>query len=275
MTGSGLENLEARQRARKLIAIGVFVIVAMTLLAYSRAPFNGFIWDDETYVQNNMLLRDIDGLQKIWIPRQTPQYYPMVFSTFWIEYQLWELNPLGYHTTNVILHLLNALLLWGIFRVLKFPLATGWLIAALFAVHPVHVESVAWITERKNVLSGFFYLTAALAYLRFDAIRDGEVEGKESKEAWGWYGLSLPLFVLALLSKSVTCSLPAALILIMLGQRKTLSPTRILTLIPMFIVGFIAAMHTARIEREVVGAKGADFVFSFFEKKIRCITCRF
>jgi len=268
MTGSGLDNLEARQRAQKMIALGVFVIVVMTLLAYSRAPFNGFIWDDETYVQNNPLLRDIDGLQRIWIPRQTVQYYPVVFSTLWIEYQLWELNPLGYHITNIILHLLNALLLWGVCRTLKFPLATGWLIAALFAVHPVHVESVAWITERKNVLSGFFYLTAGLAYIRFDAIRDGEIVGRKPKEAWGWYGLSLPLFGLALLSKSVTCSLPAALILIMLWQRKALSARRILTLLPMFIVGFLAAMNTARIEREVVGAEGADFVFSFFEKSL-------
>lgn len=268
MTGSGLDNLEARQRARKMIAFGVFVIVVMTLLAYSRAPFNGFIWDDETYVQNNTLLRDIDGLQRIWIPRQTVQYYPVVFSTLWIEYQLWELNPLGYHITNIILHLLNALLLWGVCRTLKFPLATGWLIAALFAVHPVHVESVAWITERKNVLSGFFYLTAGLAYIRFDAIRDGEIDGRKPKEAWGWYGLSLPLFGLALLSKSVTCSLPATLILIMLWQRKALSARRILTLLPMFIVGFLAAMNTARIEREVVGAEGADFVFSFFEKSL-------
>ncbi|MCH7571825.1 MAG: tetratricopeptide repeat protein [Planctomycetes bacterium] len=266
MTVSGLDNLEARQRAQKLIALGVLVIVVMTLLAYCRAPFNGFIWDDETYVQNNTLLHDIDGLQRIWIPRQTVQYYPVVFSTFWIEYQLWELNPLGYHITNIILHLLNALLLWGILRTLKFPLAMGWLIAALFAVHPVHVESVAWITERKNVLSGFFYLCSGLAYLRFAAIRDGEIDGKEPKDAWGWYGFSLPLFGMALMSKSVTCSLPAALILIMLWQRKPFSLARILTLLPMFIIGFFAAMNTARIEREVVGAEGADFVFSFIEK---------
>ena len=105
------------------------------------------------------------GLQAIWLhPTSLPQWYPMVHTTFWVEYQLWGLNPLGYKIDNLLLHFANAILLWIIIRKLKLPGA--WLAAAVFALHPMNVESVAWVTERKNVLSGFFYLAALLTYLK-------------------------------------------------------------------------------------------------------------
>src|SRR5690606_13156591 len=136
------------------------------------------------------------------------------------------------------------------------------LIAAAFALHPVHVESVAWITERKNVLSGFFYLAAALCYLRFDA----QLDQHESGAGWGFYGLSLALFTLALLSKTVTCSLPAALLLMMLWLRKPLTLRRLAPLTPFFVLGLVLALHTAHLERQHVGAEGEDFAFSFAQR---------
>lgn len=217
--------------------LGALIVIA-TFIAYMPAIRAGYIWDDESYVTDNLLLRDLEGLRRIWIPKQTPQYYPVVFSMFWIEYQLWELRPMGYHLVNVLLHIANALLVWRLAWRLRLgglsqagpgaairvapAWVVGWLIAVVFALHPVHVESVAWITERKNVLSGFFYLAAALAYLRFDELQYESPLPSRQKESWGWYGSSLVLFVLALLSKSVTCSLPAALVLMMLWQRKSL-----------------------------------------------------
>jgi Tfp pilus assembly protein PilF len=177
-----------------------------------------------------------------------------VFTSFWIEHQLWGLNPLGYHIVNVLLHALNAILVWRLCVFLKIPGA--WLIAAVFAVHPINVESVAWITERKNVLSGAFYLAAAISYLKFDDERDTR---HAAGVAWRSYALSLVLFVLALLSKTVTCSLPAALILMMLWQRKRITIARVLPLIPLFVVGFALAMHTAHLEEVHVGTWGPDF----------------
>lgn len=246
---------------------GALALLLFTCIAYTPVIVHGgFIWDDDSYVTANPLLHDLDGLKRIWIPRQTPQYYPVVFSTFWIEHQLWELEPRGYHIVNVLLHALNALLVWRLWVVLRLPggRAAGWLAAAVFALHPVHVESVAWITERKNVLSGAFYLLAALACLQFE--KEREIERDSRREAWGWYGASLVLFVLALLSKSVACSLPAALILFMLYQRKRLTVSRLLPLVPMFIIGLVLALNTARIERIHVGAEGADFDFNVIDR---------
>ena len=236
------------------------VIIVVTLIAYLSAIRGGFIWDDNDYLVDNTLLRSGEGLIQLWIPGQTRQYYPGVFTSFWFEYHLWGLDPLGYHITNVVLHILSALLVWRLFSVLG--VRGAWMIGAVFALHPVHAESVAWITERKNVLSGLFYLLSALAYLRFDRQvfenRSGRALG-----GWVWYAGALVLFALALLSKTVTCTLPAALILAMLLQRCTIFVARLAPLVPMFALGLLLALQTAYLERVKVGAVGRDFDFSF------------
>jgi Flp pilus assembly protein TadD len=257
MAQGAIQPDDAAGDARRMWIIGATAIVLMTLAAYWPVFNAGFIWDDDSYVTDNALVQSVDGLGKIWIPRQTPQYYPAVFTSFWIEHQLWGLNPLGYHIVNVLLHALNAILVWRLCVMLKIPGA--WLIGAVFAVHPINVESVAWITERKNVLSGAFYLLAAIQYLKFDdSFRDGR-EAASDFRRWLHYALSLVLFVLALLSKTVTCSLPAALILMMLWQRKRITIARVLPLVPMFVVGFALAMHTLHLEEVHVGTWGPDF----------------
>src|SRR2546423_729346 len=127
----------------------------------------GFIWDDDDYVTNNPNLRSLSGLSDIWLsPRASPQYYPLVHTSFWIEQHLWGLHAPGYHIVNVLLHATAAILLWRVVVLLELPGA--FLAACLFAVHPINVESVAWITERKNVLSAVFYFASALGYLRWE-----------------------------------------------------------------------------------------------------------
>ncbi len=152
--------------SQKTLLLWAGLIVLLTLLAYIPAMRGGYIWDDNAHITDNAALRSSDGLAKIWFdPKILPQYYPLVHTTFWVEYHLWQLHPFGYHLVNVLLHAFNAILLLLVLRHLRVPGA--WLAAAVFALHPVQVESVAWITERKNVLSGFFYLSSALAYFRF------------------------------------------------------------------------------------------------------------
>ena len=194
---------------------GAAAIAALVLVAYLPALQAGYIWDDDWYLTANPHVQSPDGLSRIWVPGYTPQYYPLVFTSFWIEHALWDMEPAGYHLVNILLHAVNALLVWRVMRRLGLPGA--WLIGAVFAIHPAHVESVAWITERKNVLSACCYLLAGLAYLRFDDHRREQDAG----EGWGWYGAALLLYVAALLSKSVTCSLPAALLLVMLYLRRS------------------------------------------------------
>ena len=131
------------------------ILAAVTIFAYRPAWHGGFLWDDDVYITNNELLTAPDGLGRIWFSLDSPsQYFPLVYTTFRIEHAVWGLDPTGYHWVNLLLHIGNALLVWLVLARLKVPGA--WLAGAIFALHPVQVESVAWITERKNVLMGFF-----------------------------------------------------------------------------------------------------------------------
>jgi hypothetical protein len=125
------------------------LLAALTLLAYQRVWQSGFIWDDNLYVTLNTTLRDLAGLWRIWFePTARHKYYPLVHTSFWLEYQLWQLNPLGFHLVNVVLHISAAVLLWRVLVLLRVPGA--WIAAAIFALHPVEVESVAWVSERRT-----------------------------------------------------------------------------------------------------------------------------
>ncbi len=163
---------------RALPAAGALLALAVCA-AYLPALKAGFVWNDDTYVTDNVTLDGLAGLRLIWTdPKANEQYYPMVFTSYWVEKRLWGLAPLGYHLVNVLLHAASALLLWTLLARLGLP-GAGWA-AALFALHPMCVESVAWVTERKNTLSLFLSLLAMLAYLARG--KAGKREGKEKKE---------------------------------------------------------------------------------------------
>jgi tetratricopeptide (TPR) repeat protein len=238
------------------------LLVLATMIAYQQTWHLGYIWDDNFHITGNPTLRDLHGLWRIWSEvAATPQYYPLVHTGFWLEYHLWGLNPVGYHLVNVFLHALAVVLLWRVLVRLQIPGA--WLAAAIFAVHPVEVESVAWITERKNVLSAAFYFAAALAYLRFAAMRDAE---NPSRQRWYLYIASLALFVFALLSKTVACSLPAALLLAGWWKTGRLRWKDVLLLLPFFAVGLGLGLSTVWIEQHQVGAQGAAWSFTFTQR---------
>jgi hypothetical protein len=165
-------------------------LVALVSAAYAPVVRDDFIWDDDAYVTHNGTLRSLEGLRHIWlVPLSIPQYYPLVHSTFWIEYHLWGLAPLGYHLVNVLLHAASVVLFWRLLLRLQVPGA--WLAAAIFAVHPVEVESVVWITERKNVLSLAFALTSMLSFLWFAPAPQttADVHPEHGARRWSWYSL--------------------------------------------------------------------------------------
>ena len=228
------------------------LLAAVTIFMYQPAWNGGFIWDDDAYVTNNELLTAPDGLRRIWFSLDSPsQYFPLVYSTFRIEHALWGLNPTGYHWVNLLLHVANALLVWRLLARLHVPGA--WLAGAIFALHPVQVESVAWITERKNVLMGFFFLLTLLAWIAF--------VDERTKRPWRFYALALVLYVLALSAKTTACTLPAALLLILWLQKKPISWQRILQVIPFFFLGLGMGLVTVWWERYHQGTSRALFAF--------------
>jgi tetratricopeptide (TPR) repeat protein len=230
------------------------LILAAAFVAYLPALRGGLLWDDTSHVTRPDL-QSLHGLWRIWFHLgATQQYYPLLHSAFWVEHRIWGDAVLGYHLTNVLLHAASACLVVLIVRRLGLPGA--WLAGLLFALHPVCVESVAWISEQKSTLSGFFYLASALAYLRFDW----------SRRVWR-YVLALGLFVLALLTKTVTATLPAALLVVFWWQRGRVDWKRdVLPLAPWLALGASAGLFTAWVERTYIGAHGADFGLTLLQR---------
>jgi len=233
--------------------------VLVTVLAYLPALRGGFIWDDDQYVIGNPLVVSPGGLPRIWLePLASPQYYPLTLTSFWLEYRLFGGHPGGYHSNNVLLHAASALLLGAALRRLR--VRGAWLAAALFALHPVQVESVAWITERKNVLSGFFYLLAFHSWLRF---APPEEDGGGGDRFWV---LSFSLFLCALLGKSVTGTFPAAMLLLAWWKRGRIRGRDVVPLLPFFAAAAAMGSVTAWIEKHRVGAWGPEWDLSFLER---------
>jgi tetratricopeptide (TPR) repeat protein len=229
-------------------------IFAMTFAVYSPTWHSGFIWNDGDYVTDPEL-RDLSGLVQIWTePGATEQYYPVLHTAFWIEYHLIGDKAGGYHLINILLHAAAACLFGMV--LFRLDVKGGWIAAALFAVHPVCVESVAWISEQKNTLSLCFYLAAALVWLRYEANR------RTSD-----YAVATALFTLAILSKSVTATLPAALLVVAWWRRGTISwRCDVVPLLPWFLLGAAGGLFTAWVEHTHVGARGERFEMEFLQR---------
>lgn len=228
---------------------GAFVFVA-ALLAYLPALRAGFIWNDSDYV-TSPALRSWGGLARIWTEfGVTEQYYPLLHSAFWLQHRFWGDHALGYHLLTLLAHGGGAVLFGLVLRRLAVP--GGWLAAGLFALHPVHVESVAWISEQKNTLSLLLYLAAAWTYLAFDSRRQPRV-----------YAVATGLFVFSLLTKTVTATLPAALLVVLWWQRGKLEWKRdIRPLAPWLLIGAAAGLLSSWVEGHYGGAAGTEFTVS-------------
>ena len=261
------ERPRSNHQARALAS--AILLVLLPLVAYLPAYDAGFYSDDQTVVLQNERLRTAEGLAGIWTDLHGTDgvYYPLTFTTYWVDYQLWGTNPSGYHAANIILHALNSLLVWIVFQRLRLPGA--WFAAAVFALHPANVESVAWVTERRNTLSTLFYLLSTLAYLRFRPL--GPPPPGTSQLAAGprnpgspslargsraAYAASLALFLAALLSKTFTLSLPAALLVVTWWKKGRLGRRDWLPLIPFFLLGIALSLWTAGLERALIARGG-------------------
>lgn len=229
------------------------LLAALVFSAYLPALRGGFIWDDDRHVSANAAVMDPGGLGRIWIAGNTPQYYPATFSAFWLQYRIWGGRAEGYHVVNAGLHAINALLIYLL--VLRLGFGGAALAAILFALHPVQAETVAWISELKNILSTFFFLLAALSWLEY-----------EDQAERRWYAGAAALYLLALTSKTTTCVFPAAILLLRWMRGRRINASFLKRLAPFFLVGAAFGVYTISIESTIEKAVGADYDLSLLQR---------
>ena len=230
------------------------ILAVVTMLAYQPAWHGGLLWDDDANIATPEL-RSLDGLRRIWfVPRTTQQYYPLLYSSSWLQERFWGDSTTGYHLVNLLLHIGCVVLVLKILRFLRIPGAE--LATIIFALHPVNVETVAWITERKNTLSGFFALAATLWYLKFDESRSRRT-----------YALAIGLFLLGLLSKTAIVTLPLALLVIFWWKRGAISWRRdVVPLIPFFFLSAAAGLMTCWVEYVNIAYRARTLDFSLVDR---------
>ncbi|HTY17343.1 MAG TPA: tetratricopeptide repeat protein [Myxococcota bacterium] len=239
-------------------------LVALVLAVYAPTLHNGYVSDDEIYIRGIRPLASLAGLRDIWLRVGTvPQYYPLVHTAFWLEYHVWGLDPRGFHAMNVVSHAAVVLLAWRLLRRLAVPGA--WLAAAIFAVHPVQVETVAWASERKNLLSALFAFGSIHAYLRFAPL-DPDAPSLAPPRARRLYALSLLLYIAALLCKTVAVTTPAVLLVLRWWKAPPLTRKDLLLLLPFVGLGLPISLLTIWVERVHVGASGAPWQLGWLDR---------
>ena len=236
-------------------------IVLLTVAVYWPTMRAGFVFDDRILITANPMVRASDGLHRFWVTTQAPDYYPLTWSLWWAEWRLWDGKATGYHVVNVLLHAVDAVLVWLVLRRLKIPAA--WLAALVFAIHPVNVATVAWVSEQKNTLSMLFFALSILLYLRFDDATDmgpvdtplrlhsGQAPRVPTNGAaeWMWYGLALATGLLALLAKTAVVMLPVVLLGCVWWRHGQLRWRDIGRILPFFALSLVLAIVTIWFQR--------------------------
>src|SRR6516164_2019701 len=234
------------QQAAVIAAIIIAVVVV-----YLPAFRGEFVWDDFLLITGNPLLQNFSGLLEIWSGGRTADYFPLTSTVFWIEHHLFGANATGYHAINILLQIANALLVWRLLTRLNIPGA--WLAGLIFGIHPIHVASVAWISELKNLLAMFFALLSVLCFL--------ELNDQRLRNSTAAYAASLAFFALALLSKTQVVFLPVVLLLCAWWQNKNLPGGKItqnlrrdvIRSLPFFLLALVLGLVTMWFQNRGIG----------------------
>jgi len=233
----------------------ILMLITLVLAAYYPSIKGDFVWDDNRFFVNNPVISEPGGLFKIWFTSDNIDYWPLSFSSFWLERRIWGLNPAYSHIVNILLHSLNAVLLWIILKYVGFKWA--WLASLLFALHPVNVQSVAWLTERKNLLSCLFYLSSLLTFLIYTN------SGKKKL-----YLMSLFLFFAALLSKTSSIMLPVILVFYLLIRNSKITIKDVFRILPFFALSLVLGLVTIWFQNYRAGTSEFNATASLLEKVI-------
>jgi protein O-mannosyl-transferase len=261
-----------------------FLLVALVFISYARVLNADFIWDDESHLTRNPCVVGPLGLKEIWTSARAV-YYPLVLTTFWTVHRFAGLSPWPYHLLNVFLHAGSAVLLWQVLRQLN--VRAAWLGAVLWALHPVMVQSVAWVTELKNTQSGFFYLLSIFCFLKWDERlrirRTLRIKGTAdqdravSRPPWRltgdgyclmWFAFSFSFFILATLSKPSVVMLPVVLALCLWWRTGRIYWRDIAALAPFVLISALASVWTIVEQKFHAGAIGAEWAQTWPERLI-------
>ncbi len=241
---------------------GILVLLALVVVTFWPTLRNGFIWDDDLLLTDNSVIKSAEGLRDLWFSIKPIDYFPVTYTDFWFEWRIWGMNPTGYHVTNLILHAINTLLLWRVLRKILGTTAPAgsapasnvfdlaWFGAALFALHPVNVATVAWIAERKNTMAMMFALLSAHCYLSADS------DPENAKKSQRLYIGSLIFFLLSLLSKTAGVMLPAIFLCIAWWKRGV-TRRDVMRTLPFFAIAFVMGLVTIWFQNH--RAMAADF----------------
>jgi tetratricopeptide (TPR) repeat protein len=256
---SGPPDLQRLSRQREWL--WAFLLIALVFVSYARVFNAGFIWDDESHLTRNPCIVGPLGLKEIWTSTRAV-YYPLVLTTFWIVHKVVGLSPWPHHLLNVLLHASSAVLLWRVLRQLN--VRGAWLGAALWALHPVMVQSVAWVTELKNTQSGFFYLLSIFCFLKSHGTIQGRPVSRSLLQRTGdrrslLFASSLVFFILATLSKPSVVMLPVVLFLCIWWQIGRTHLRDVVALAPFVLISALASVWTIFEQKFHAGATGTEW----------------
>jgi tetratricopeptide (TPR) repeat protein len=279
---SGPPDLQRSSRQREWL--WAFLLIALVFVSYARVFNAGFIWDDESHLTRNPCIVGPLGLKEVWTSARAV-YYPLVLTTFWTVHKFAGLSPWPYHLLNVFLHAGSAVLLWQILRQLN--VRGAWLGAALWALHPVMVQSVAWVTELKNTQSGFFYLLSIFCFLKWDKrlrklsstprIQDAAIQGRldprpplrqTGDDRSLLFASSLVFFILATLSKPSVVMLPVVLALCIWWRTRRVQWRDIAALAPFVLISALASVWTIFEQKFHAGATGTEWAQTWPDRLI-------
>ena len=265
---SGPPDLQRLSRQREWL--WAFLLIALVFVSYARVFNAGFIWDDESHLTRNPCIVGPLGLKEVWTSARAV-YYPLVLTTFWIVHKFVGLSPWPYHLLNVLLHAGSAVLLWRILR--QLDVRGAWLGAALWALHPVMVQSVAWVTELKNTQSGFFYLLSIFCFLKSHGAIQGRAVSRSLLRRTGdrrslLFASSLVFFILATLSKPSVVMLPVVLFLCIWWRTGRTHWRDVVALAPFVLISALASVWTIFEQKFHAGATGTEWAQTWPDRLI-------
>jgi len=241
--------------------IWIILILILTILIYFKVINNDFVfWDDDTYIHDNpyILSLDLNNLKKIFTEPYFCNYHPFTTLTYAIEYYFFKLNPHPYHFLNFILHLINTLLVFLLIKGITKRNEVSLITALLFAIHPMHVESVAWISERKDVLYAMFFLSSLIFYVKY----------QNKRENIRYLIIALILFVCSLMSKSAAVTLPLVMLLVSYYINKKIIIKDWLYAIPFFALSLVFGIIALKTQKDAIGIEKIKEMYVLYQRLI-------